>query len=170
MDSNALRLCSFPAICFLLAACSAVPGTPANESASSTSLTPGRKLLMMPDQVWADENCELRPLPYLRLERSELTVAQISPGNSIVYRFLYTACVPPQPGYLLGRFRTTVSLGEKELSTRSDDTFPVETGKWIVDTDVAVPKNAETGVYSLEGTLAVKGVAIRDRLNFTVQP
>ena len=56
------------------------------------------------------------------------------------------------------------------MSTRSDDTFPVETGKWIIDTDIAVPKDAEPGVYSLEATLAAKGMTIQDRLSFTVQP
>ena len=91
-------------------------------------------------------------------------------GGSILYRFPYTACVPAQPGYILGRFRTAISIGEKTVSSRSDDTFPVETGKWIVDTDIAVPKDAEPGVYSLEATLAAKGATIQDRLNFTVQP
>ena len=56
------------------------------------------------------------------------------------------------------------------MSTRSDDTFPVETGKCIIDTDIAVPKDAEPGVYSLEATLAAKGMTIQDRLSFTVQP
>ena len=36
--------------------------------------------------------------------------------------------------------------------------------------DIAVPKDAEAGVYSLEATLAAKGATIQDRLNFTVQP
>jgi hypothetical protein len=168
MDSNALRLCLFSAACFLLAACSAVPGAPEEEY--PTPPKPGRKLLIAPDEVWEDENCESRPLPHLRLERSKVTPTTISRGNSIIYRFPYTACVPAQPGYILGRFRTTVSFGQKELSTRSDDTFPVETGKWGVDTDVAVPKNAEPGVYRLEAILAVEGVTIQDGLNFTVQP
>src|SRR5512144_2930986 len=143
MDTNALRLCLSCAICFALAACSAAPVTPnASESDGPEFPKPGRKLLMAPDRVWEIENCEARPLPYLRLERSEVMPATISPGNSIIYRFPYIACVPAQPGYILGRLRTTVSFGLKELNTRIDDKFPVETGRWIIDTEITVPNDA----------------------------
>ena len=95
----------------------------------------------------------------------------VKPGGLLNYRFPYTACVPVQPGYILGRLRTTLSFKGNNLNTRTDEGFPVETGRWIVDTNIAVPKdNAEPGVYSLEATLAVKGVTIKDSLNFTVQP
>jgi hypothetical protein len=170
MDTNALRLYAISATCLLLAACGAVPTPPIDAETETPEIPkPGRKLLMLPDRVWESENCEARPLPYLRLERSVVAAATINPGNSIIYRFPYIACVPAQPGYILGRLRTTVSFGRKELSTRSDDTFPVETGSWIVDTEITVPEDAEPGVYSLEATLGTKGVMIQDRINFTVQ-
>ena len=171
MDTNALKLGSLFVTCFIVAACSGVPDAPNQvESPPPDIPKPGKKLAMAPERAWESENCELRPLPHLRLERSELTAPTVNRGNSIIYRFAYSACVPAQPGYILGRFRTTISLAGKPLSTRSDDTFPVETGTWIVDTDIAVPKDAEPGVYSLEATLAAKGATIQDRLNFTVQP
>lgn len=171
MDTNALRFASFFVPCLMLAACGEVPGTPPQvESTPPAVPKPGRKLAMMPEHAWDSESCESRPLPHLRLERSELTAPIVSRGNSILHRFPYMACVPAQPGYILGQFRTTISFAGKALGTRSDDTFPVETGKWIIDTDIAVPKDAEPGVYSLEATLAAKGVTIQDRLNFTVQP
>ena len=171
MDTNALKLASLVIPCFILAACGEVPSAPPQvESPPPEVPKPGRKLAMIPEQAWESENCESRPLPHLRMERSELTAPTVSPGNSIVYRFPFIACVPAQPGYILGRFRTTISFAGKALSTRSDDTFPVETGKWIIDTDIAVPKDAEPGVYSLEATLAAKGITIQDRLSFTVQP
>ena len=171
MDTNALKLASLVIPCFILAACGEVPSAPPQvESPPPEVPKPGRKLAMIPEQAWESENCESRPLPHLRLERSEVTVSTVSRGDSILYRFPFIACVPAQPGYILGRFRTTVSFAGKALNTRSDDTFPVETGKWIVDTDIAVPKDAEPGVYTLEATLAAKGITIQDRLNFTVQP
>jgi hypothetical protein len=171
MDTIALKLGALFVTCFIVAACSELPSAAKQvESPPPEVPKPGKKLAMAPERAWESENCESRPLPYLRLEQSELTAPTVTRGNSIIYRFPYTACVPAQPGYILGRFRTTISLAGKALSTRSDDTFPVETGKWIVDTDIAVPKDAEPGVYSLEATLAAKGVTIQDRLNFIVQP
>ena len=125
---------------------------------------------MAPDVVWHDENCASRPLPYLRMERSEVTPATVKRGNSIIYRFPYTACVPAQPGYILGRFRTAIVSNGKELSSRADETYPIDTGKWIVDTDIAVPEQANPGLYSIEATLVAKSMMIQDRVNFIVEP
>ena len=151
MDTNALKLASLVVPCLILAACGEVPSAPPQvESPPPEAPKAGRKLAMMPEEAWESENCESRPLPHLRLERSELTAPTVSPGSSIVYRFPFIACVPAQPGYILGQFRTTIFFAGKALSTRSDDTFPVDTGKWIIDTDIAVPKDAEPGVYSLD--------------------
>lgn len=46
----------------------------------------------------------------------------------------------------------------------------LETGRWIVDTNIAIPKDAQPGVYFVEAVLAVKGAAIRDRMSFSVDP
>ena len=171
MDTNALRLSLISATCFLLAACSGVPDAPQPAGLPMTEVPiPGRKLVMAPDVVWNNENCAARPLPYLRLERSEVTPATVKRGNSIIYRFPYIACVPAQPGYILGRFRTAIVFAGKELSSRADETYPIDTGKWIVDTDIAVPQQANPGLYSVEATLVAKGAMIKDRVNFMVEP
>lgn len=155
----------------IVASCSELPGPPKQvESPPPEIPKPGKKMVITSELTWESEGCDSRPLPYIRLERSELTAPTVQRGNSIIYRFPYTACGTAQPGYIPGRFRTTISLAGKALSTRYDDTFPVETGKWVVDTDISVPKDAEPGVYSIEATLAAKNVTIQGRINFTVQP
>ncbi len=63
-------------------------------------------MVMDPDRVWAREGCASRRLPFLRLDLSEVTPAMVKPGGLLNYRFPYTACVPAQPGYILGRLRT----------------------------------------------------------------
>lgn len=125
---------------------------------------------MNPDRVWALEGCESRPLPFLRLDLSDLIPATVKPGGLLNYRFPYTACAHPQPGYILGRLQTTLSFKGNDLNTRTDDGFPVETGRWIVDTNITIPKDAEPGVYSLEAALAAKGATIKDRVSFAVEP
>ena len=171
MDTNALRLSLISATCFLMAACSEVPDAP-QPAGSSTIEVPilGKKLVMAPDVVWHDENCASRPLPYLRMERSEVTPPTVKRGNSIIYRFPYTACVPAQPGYILGRFRTAIVSNGKELSSRADETYPIDTGKWIVNTDIAVPERVNPGLYGIEATLVAEGAMIQDRMNFIVEP
>ena len=125
---------------------------------------------MDPYRVWVLEGCESRPLPFLRLDLSEVTPATVKPGGLLNYRFPYTACVPAQPGYILGRLQTTLSLEGKNLNTRADDGFPLETGGWIVDTNIAIPKDAKPGVYFLDAALAAKGATIKDRVSFGVEP
>jgi hypothetical protein len=125
---------------------------------------------MDPDRVWAMEGCDSRALPFLRLDQSEVILAIVKPGALLNYRFPYTACVPAQPGYILGRLQTTLSYKGKNLSTRTDDGFPVETGRWIVDTNIAIPNDATLGIYFLEAALAAKGATIKDRVSFGVEP
>jgi hypothetical protein len=125
---------------------------------------------MDPDSIWTLEDCASRPLPFLRLDQSEVIPATVTPGGLLNYRFPYTACVPAQPGYILGRLQTSLFYKGKNLNTRTDEGFPVETGSWIVDTNIAIPKDAKPEVYVIEAVLAAKGAMIKDRVSFQVEP
>lgn len=173
MDTDSLIFSVLVSIaCLICAGCTEVhePPTAAVEPPQREIPPPGRKLVMDPDRVWDLEDCESRPLPFLRLDPSEMIPATVKPGGLLNYRFSYTACVPGQPGYILGRLQTTLSFKGKNLNTRTDDGFPVETGRWIVDTNIAVPKDATAGIYFLEAALAAKGATIKDRASFEVEP
>jgi hypothetical protein len=173
MDTNSLIFSVLICItCLLSVACAEIqeqPGTPAERLPGEVP-EPGRKRVMDGPRVWALEGCKSRPLPFLRLDLSEVIPATVKPGGVLNYRFPYTACVPAQPGYIIGRLQTTLSFKGKKHNTRTDTDFPVETGKWIVDTNIAVPNDAEPGVYFLEATLVAKGARIEDRVSFNVEP
>lgn len=166
-----MRRSIFPAVCFLVAACSEVAEVPQFAALPMPEApAAGRKLVMTPDAAWQTANCASRPLPYLRLDRSEVVPQAVKRGESIIHRFGYIACVPAQPGYILGQFQTVVVFNGKELSTRTDKTYPIDTGGWIIDTDIAVPPQAEPGLYRVEATLFAKDATVQDRINFLVQP
>jgi hypothetical protein len=174
MDTDSLIFSVLVSItCLMSAGCAEIqerPATPAASEPLREVPQPGRKLVMNPDRVWALEGCESRPLPFLRLDLSEVIPAMVKPGGLLNYRFPYTACVPAQPGYILGRLQTTLSFKGNNLNTRTDEGFPVQTGRWIVDTNIAIPKDAEPGVYVLEAALLAKGATINDRVSFGVEP
>ena len=171
MDTTALKHACTGLACLILAACADSSAPPPEVSSPKPEMPqPGRKLTLMPERAWAIEDCGSRPLPFIRLDGTEIVPATVKPGASFIYRFPYVACVPAQPGYLLGRFRTTVFLGGKEISTRSDETYPIETGGWSIDTEILVPRAAPPGLYSIEGSLSGKGIRVQDRLSFTVVP
>lgn len=71
---------------------------------------------------------------------------------------------------MLGRFQTTIYFQGTKKSTRYDDGYPIETGKLIVDTDIAVPIDAEPGTYVLSASLDVADVKVEDRVSFNVEP
>lgn len=125
--------------------------------------------MSLPDEVWESESCASRPLPYLRLNRSDVMPNTAKPGEEIVYTFSYTACVPERPGYVLGELVTFIYLGERLISKRSDHQYPIDTGEWVVNTKVAIPKNAELGAYDVEATLSADGKTIMDSISFAVE-
>lgn len=136
---------------------------------SSDGLTPGRKLVALPDEVWKLENCAARTLPYIRLDRSDVKPKTVKRGDQIVYTLSYTACVPQQPGYILGEILTHIYFHDRLKSRRSDTEYPVETGRWVVNTEVVIPANAEPGLYEVEAIVSAGGKTIRDRVSFNVE-
>lgn len=115
------------------------------------------------------ENCGSRKLPYLRLDQTEVVPKTIKPGASIRYRLSYTACISQQNPYIPGRLVTKILFKGKAEDIRSDDNYSIETGKWIVDTHIAVPKDANTGAYVLEATLSTKEIRLQDYVSFNVE-
>lgn len=115
------------------------------------------------------ENCGSRKLPYLRLDQTEVVPKTIKPGASIRYRLSYTACISQQSPYIPGRLVTKILFKGKAEDIRSDDNYSIETGKWVVDTHIAVPKDANTGAYVLEATLSTKERRLQDYVSFNVE-
>jgi hypothetical protein len=168
MGANQMMRIGLAAAVCGLAACQPV-GQLMNElEFAGAGSAPGRKLVVLPDTVWKREGCDVRPLPYLRLERSDVQPRQARPGDDVVYRLAYVACVPPQPGYLLGKIQTRIAFGEQLLSERADANYPVETGKWVVATRIDVPAQARPGRYTVTALISAAHASLRDEIGFEV--
>lgn len=157
------------ALSLAVVACQDVTSLFGRPGFSPGGLTPGRKLVALPDDVWKREGCEVRPLPYLRLDRSNIQPKIAKRGDQVIYTLAYIACVPQQPGYILGEIQTHIYLDGRLKSRRSDKQYPVETGKWVVNTEVAVPADAKGGMYDIEAIVSADGATIRDKIRFTVE-
>lgn len=169
MGANEVRrLGAAVAVCGLAAACQPVGQLMDDLEFAGAGQAPGRKLVVLPDTVWKRESCEARPLPYLRLERSDVQPEQARAGEEVIYRLAYVACVPPQPGYLLGRIQTRIHFEDRLLSERVDPNYPVETGKWVVNTKIDVPAQAQPGRYTVSAVVSAAGTSLKDQLGFEV--
>ncbi len=170
MGSNSLRVLLLSlAACCTATACQNADHFFDRLGSPSEGPTPGRKLVALPDDVWKLESCDSRHLPYIRLDRSDIQPKTARRGDEIIYTLSYTACVPQQPGYILGEILTRIYFNDRLKSRRSDPQYPVETGKWVVNTKVAIPSNAEPGLYAFEAIVTAAGETIRDRISFSVE-
>lgn len=172
MDPKALRLIALAVTsCLSLGACEQINRFfEQPEASNGEALAPGRKLVMAPDKVWELEKCETLPLPYIRLDETEITPKTVKPGASVVYKLSYTACVPQLPGYILGQLKTTVRSDTRIQNSRTDEGYPVETGKWIVNTKISIPDNASPGFYFVQATISANDETVRDIIGFVVGP
>ena len=168
MGANQVTRLGLAAAVCSLAACQPVGQFITQLEFAGAGSAPGRKLVVLPDTVWKQESCEARPLPYLRLERSDVQPKQARAGDEVLYGLTYVACVPPQPGYLLGKIQTRIHFQGRLLSERSDPNYPVETGEWVVNTKIDVPAQAQLGHYTVTATVSAAGTSLNDELGFEV--
>jgi hypothetical protein len=169
MGSNTLGGASLGlALCCVTTACQPVAHF-FDQLDVSGDLTPGRKLVALPDDVWEAENCHVRPLPYIRLYGSDVRPVTAKRGQDIIYTLKYTACVPQQPGYILGEIVTRVYFKDRLQSVRADRNYPVETGRWVVNTRIEVPPIAEPGKYDVVAKVSADGESITDKVIFKVE-
>jgi hypothetical protein len=172
MDTNPLSLVSLTVIsCLGLGACQQIDDFVGQfHQTGAQTLNPGRKLVRLPDDVWKAEDCDTRSLPYVRLDDSQVTPKTVKPGEKVVYTLTYISCVPHQPGYILGTFDTAVYADRRLQTRRSDESYPVETGQWVVNTAINVPENAAPGLYNVVAKIKAYDALVEDRIGFNVAP
>lgn len=131
-----------------LCACTAACAGPA---------APGERQLADARRVWADNDCGMRGLPVLQLDRNEVRPATVKPGAVTGHRFVYSLCAPEGVGELRGRLRTRIFLGTEVVLSDVVPDHPLRPGRWLVDTRIAVPPAAPDGAYSVRLDFAAPG-------------
>jgi hypothetical protein len=139
-----------------------------NEILPEEDNKPGKKLLAPHNEVWLNENCKNRPMPYIRLDNSDVIPKTATPGALVRYRLYYTACISDGYYYENGNLKTNIYFQRNVQNTRSDD-YKIETGKWIIDTHINVPNDVENGIYVLDATLSIEENKIQDVVSFNVE-
>jgi hypothetical protein len=54
------------------------------------------------------------------------------------------------------------------LSEPADANYPVETGKWVVNTRIDVPAQARPGRYTVTAVISAAHASLRDEIGFEV--
>lgn len=150
-----------------MASCTAVDATVerVQQQVQKWTRTPGEKMDMNPDKVWVAESCGDRRLPFFRMDENEVTPSTIETGEEINHRIIYTMCPNRPYEAIQGQLRTSVYLGSQVVSVDTVDQFEIKPGKWIVDTNILVPKEAQAGVYWLDVVFNSPGLRFKERSN-----
>ena len=114
---------------------------------------PGEKLVSFPEPVAREYHCDKRPLPFFEVEESQLLPKRVGPGSEFNHRMVYVLC-PDQP--------TAVVKGKitSQILYRGAPIFSeviqgeLRPGRWMVDTFIPLPADAQPGIYSLHVTFS----------------
>ena len=130
---------------------------------------PGEYNAALPEVVWKKYGCGKRKLPYLRIESFELSPERVKAGEEFNHRWVYSLCPMTPTAVVDGSLETRIFFKGKPIVSDSNERFELKPGRWVVDTFVEVPPNAEPGVYSIEIRFAGNGAKFQKRRTFAVR-
>ena len=111
---------------------------------------PGQELVDLPEKVERQYDCKEKKLPFFRLEKNELNPNRVRPGGEFNHRMVYAMCPRNPTEVVEGTLVTRIRFKGRPIVTETLDPFEIKPGRWIVDSFIALPENAEVGVYALE--------------------
>lgn len=111
---------------------------------------PGQELVDLPPKIQRQYDCDEKKLPFFQLEKNELNPLRVHPGGEFNHRMVYVMCPENPTDVIEGILVTRIHFKGKPIVSETLDPFEIKPGRWIVDAFIALPENAEVGVYALE--------------------
>jgi hypothetical protein len=109
---------------------------------------PGSKLQTSAEAVFTSLDCAKKPLPYLVFEHNSLTPNPARPGEELRHRLVYAFCPAPSGQAEAGTLTRALSYKGKVIFSDVTKDFPITPGRVAVDAYLAVPAEAEPGLYA----------------------
>jgi hypothetical protein len=131
--------------------------------------SPGEKLASVPDEVWSEYKCDEQKLPLFRLEQTQLVPQRVTAGEDVNHRIVYALC-PIEPTLVIeGTLETRILFKGKPVMRDADGHYEIKPGRWVVDTFIQIPPQAETGIYSVQVQFVSETVTFREERSFAVE-
>ncbi len=131
--------------------------------------SPGEKLASVPDEVWSEYDCAAQALPVFKLEDAQLVPDRVSAGENVNHRLVYALC-PTEPTTVIeGALSTRILHKGRPVVRQTDAHYEIKPGRWVVDTFIQIPREAETGIYSVEVQFESEKVSFREERSFAVE-
>ncbi len=118
--------------------------------------------------VWKEYRCETKTLPFIVLERNEILLSIVQPGEGFRQSFVYALCpADPSKSVEVTLNRTILSKGRVVLRDTVKQ-FELKPGRWAVNALVNVPAQAKPGPYELQLSLTTQTMTIKGLIPFFV--
>ncbi|MEE8556776.1 MAG: hypothetical protein V3T14_02705 [Myxococcota bacterium] len=130
--------------------------------------SPGERIETFPEQVWSEYRCSQRKLPFFKIEELELYPQKLTPGERFNHRFIYSLCPVKPTAVITGRLETSILFKGKAIVREANDSYDLKPGRWVVDTFVTLPAEANPGLYGLQLKFKGQNVKFQRTLSFTV--
>jgi hypothetical protein len=128
----------------------------------------GSKQVQNGPSVWKEYRCGTKTLPFIVLERNEIPLSIVQPGEEFRQSFLYALCsAEPSKSVEVTLSRTIVSKG-KTVIRDTVKHFELKPGRWAVNALVNVPPQAKPGAYELQLSLTSQTITIKGVVPFFV--
>jgi hypothetical protein len=117
----------------------------------------GHKLLAQLAATASTESCESRQLPFFRVIESNVLPARLVPGDRFSHRLVYALCTAGPDSLLTATVTRELRGSADVVLVDRTDGFRLRPGTWASDEDLAVPPNANPGLYSVNTTVTFGG-------------
>jgi hypothetical protein len=131
--------------------------------------SPGENLVDFPEAVWEEFHCGTQKRPFFVIERNELVPPEVRSGGEFNHRLVYAMCPVNPTEVVTGKLATRIRFKGAPIVVETQPDWDLKPGRWIVDALVALPENAEPGIYSYELKFVSPRVAFDKSLTFVVR-
>jgi hypothetical protein len=139
-------------------------------SLQKTLRAPGERLETFPELVWQEYDCASQKRPFFVIEKNELVPPRVKAGGEFNHRMVYVMCPREPTAVVSGRLRTLIRFRGEPLVREIREAYEIKPGRWVVDAEVALPEDAEPGIYAYEVVFESPRVAFEKQLTFVVHP
>lgn len=129
---------------------------------------PGESLAAFPEAVWDEYDCENQKRPFFIVEQNELMPEKVAPGGDFGHRFVYVMCPNLPTEVVQGDLLTRIRFRGSPIVQRTDALYEIKPGRWVVDSVVHLPEQAESGIYAYEFEFDSSVLKFEKRLTFVV--
>jgi len=131
--------------------------------------SPGEDLADFPEAVWQEYDCGAQKRPFFIIERNELVPPEVRSGDEFNHRLVYVMCPVNPTEVVAGSLATRIRFKGTPIVVDTQPRWEIKPGRWIVDAAIALPEDAEPGIYTYELQFESAPVVFDKSLTFVVR-